>query len=475
LLFGMMFHPRRGLTALAILLCFAAVSTAQDAKVSFPAAPFSDASATPLFRVDIAESPKQPPPAMPSLTVVKTQLGPRLQTVTLKLPVVTVAGTAIAPRLGDQALPRTFTSSPWAGNGVKRPMRGLSFSTAGATPVSVLFGELDAGSRPVAQPGTTPGVAALAVEVTPRHEFSVTPRALVPLSSKTTQATVGTAIRADVNRHVSFVSDVGAAGTPHDGWEPLAAASVISHWRGTELETNLLRGTSPGGAADVATVGSLDREIVRGLVRSIPGTTISAQASWSRPASAEGSAESTVGSIGVAYDRLPIGVLTAARQDEDGLLRRVDTTRIEWRRRPVGGVVVRYTEREQTPRDRDLPEAVSKEVELELPGWIERDVRNRVDVRAVLSQSPLPGPPTLSSRLSGRFDVVDEVGVSGDTELGILGSGPTLRALRVTSTVPVRDRTAVQLIYTYQAHGLFVFNDHSFEARLSRAIPLVNW
>jgi hypothetical protein len=353
-------------------------------------------------------------------------------------------------------------------------MRGLSFSTAGPTPLNLSVGELDATARSAAQ-AERPNVVALTMGMTPGQEFAVTPRALVPLGSNTTPASVGTAIRAEVNRHVSVVSDVGAAGDRQHGWEPLAAASVMGHWRGTELETNLLRGMSPIGAPEMSSVGSLDRESLRGLVRSIPGTTISAQASWSRPASASTSAESTVGAVAVAYDRLPIGVLTASRQDEDGVLQQIDTTSVEWRRKPVGGVVVRYIEKEQTPRDPLQSEVVSKQVVLELPGWIERDLRNRMDVRAVLSESPMWGTPTFSSRLSGRFDVAGDVGVTGDTEVGILGRGPALRALRLTSSVPLLDRTAVQLVYTYQAHGVFAFADHSFEARLSRAIPLVNW
>ena len=466
--------PRVGCAVLALVLGFARASTAQEAQISFRSTPFNGHSATPVFKVDIVDSPKQATAALPSVTVVETPLGPRMSNVALKLPLITLGDTAIASQIGDQRLPRSFSSSPWAGNVVMRPMRGLGFSTTGTTPVSVLVGQLDATPRPP-QPNDTPGVLALAMGVTPIKEFSLAPRALVPMNSKT-QMSVGTAIRAEVSRHVSFVSDVGAAGTTQHGWDPLAAAGVIGHWSRAELETNVLRGASPVGRSNIATVGSLDREIVRGLVRSIPGMTISTQASWSRPASAPTSADTTVGSIGVAYDRLPIGVLTATYQDEDSWLQQTDTTSIEWRPKPVGGIVVRYTEREQTLHDRLQSAVVSKQVELELPGWIERDVRNRVDVRAVLTENPMPGTPTLSSRLSGRFDVVGDVGVIGDTEVGITSSGPSLRALRLTSKVPVLDRTAVQLVYTYQARGPYMsYDNQSFEARLSRSVPLVSW
>ena len=392
----------------------------------------------------------------------------------LKLPSITIADRVVASQLGDQTLPRTFSSSLWAGGAVKRPMRGLSFSTAGTTPVSLLFGELDASSRPP-QSSNTPGVVALTMGVTSSKELSVTPRALVPVGSKTAQSSVGTAIRADLSQHVSLVSDVGAAATTQQGWDPLGAAGVVGHWSGAEVETNVLRGTSPVSTSNIATVGSLDREIVRGLVRSIPGMTISTQASRSRPATAPAT-DTKVRSIGVAYDRLPLGVLTTRRQDEDSSWQQAATTSIEWRRKPVDGIVVRYTEWEQTLRDRLQPTVVSKQVELELPGWIERDFRNRLDVHAVLTDSPMLGTPTVSSKLSGRFDIIGDVGVTGDTEIGISRSGPTLRELRVASKVPVLERTAVQLVYTYQGRGPYtLFENQSFEARLLRSAPLVSW
>jgi hypothetical protein len=279
-----------------------------------------------------------------------------------------------------------------------------------------------------------------------------------------------------VSRHVSLISDVGAAGTTQHGWDPLAAASVVGHWSGAEVETNVLRGASPVGTSNVATVGSLDREIVRGLVRSIPGMTISTQASWSRPASAPTSTDTAVSSIGVAYNRLPIGVLTARRQDEDSSWQQAATTSIEWKRKSVGGIVVRYTEREQTLRDGLQPTMLSKQVELELPGWIERDYRNRLDVHALLTDSPLEGSPTVSSKLSARFDIIGDVGVTGDTEIGLSRGGPMLRELRVASKVPVLERTAVQLVYTYQGRGPYsLFENQSFEARLLRSAPLVSW
>lgn len=471
----MIVSPRVCSFALALVLSVAGVSAGQEARISFRTTPFNGPSATPLFKVDVVENPKKPTAALPSVTVVETPQGPRMSNVTLKLPALTLGDTPVAPVLGDQSLPRTFSSSPWAGNGVKRPMRGLSFSTTGATPVNLVVGQLDATSRPPSQAGTTPGVVAVSMGVASSKELSVTPRALVPVGPGSTQATVGTAIRAEVNKHVSVISDVGAAGSTQQGWDPLAAAGVITYWSGAELETNLLRGMSPIGTPNLSTVGSLDREVIRGVVRSIPGMTISTQASWSRPASDRTSADTTAGSVGVAYDRLPIGVLVATRQDDRNPLQDSDSMRVEWRRKAVGGVAVRYVQREDTPRDPSKAVVVSKQVEVELPGWIDRDVRNRLDVQAVLTENPAPGTPTMSSRLSGRFDVAGNVGIYGDTEVGIMSDGPSLRALRLTSSVPVRDRTAVQLVYTYMARGPYSYENQSFEARLSRSIPLVGW
>jgi len=115
-------------------------------------------------------------------------------------------------------------------------------------------------------------------------------------------------------------------------------------------------------------------------------------------------------------------------------------------------------------------------VELEFPGWIERDFRNRLDVHAVLTDSPTLGTPTVSSKLSGRFDIIRDVGVTGDTEIGISRSGPTLREFRVASKVPILQRTAVQLVYTYQGRGPYsLFENQSFEARLLRSASLVSW
>ena len=88
----------------------------------------------------------------------------------------------------------------------------------------------------------------------------------------------------------------------------------------------------------------------------------------------------------------------------------------------------------------------------------------------------MTGTPTVSSKLTGRFDLIGDVGVTGNTEIGISRSGPALRELRVASKVRVLERTAVQLVYTYQGRGPYsLFENQSFEARLLRSASLLSW
>ena len=63
---------------------------------------------------------------------------------------------------------------------------------------------------------------------------------------------------------------------------------------------------------------------------------------------------------------------------------------------------------------------------------------------------------------------------TGETEVGFTSGGPMLRAAPGLE-LPLLDRTAVQLVYVYQARGQYVFENQSFEARLSRSLPLANW
>jgi hypothetical protein len=133
---------------------------------------------------------------------------------------------------------------------------------------------------------------------------------------------------------------------------------------------------------------------------------------------------------------------------------------------------VRYIETEQSPRDLTQDPVRARQVELEFPGWLQRDLRNKMDMRAILTDDPVTGR-SLSSRVTGRVDLFRDIGLTGETELGVTMSGdPLLRAVRLTSSVPVLRRASLQLMYSYQAPGAFVYNSQYFEARLSRSIRL---
>ena len=94
----------------------------------------------------------------------------------------------------------------------------------------------------------------------------------------------------------------------------------------------------------------------------------------------------------------------------------------------------------------------------------------------MLTDSPMLGTPTVSSKLSGRFGIIGDVGMTGDTEIGMSRSGPTLRELRVASKVPVLERTAVAIrLHVSGSRTVRVVQNQSFEARLLRSAPLVSW
>jgi hypothetical protein len=461
--------------ALFLLLGGSTVSQAQQAKVSIGVFPFGAKRTSPLFKIEIVEPPARRGLSFPSLTLIDTSTGPRLTRVGLTLPAMTLGNTAVASQFGDQSLPRTFVSSPLAGASVKRPIRGLSLSTVGATPWSFSVGQLDTGTSTLAPSPDGPGLMALSVGLTPRQRFSVAPRLLVPVASQPAQTSVGTAIQAQLSPNISFVSDVGAADGAKAGWDPLASTGVIAHWAGAEVETNVLRGAPSLGSQSAATIGSTDREVVRAQFRSIPGTTISGLANWSRPASASRAADTKVGSIGVAYNRLRYGQLLATSQSEASASQQTGTTLVEWRQAPAGGFAVRYVDKRQTYQSAPEQTALWKQVEVDLPGWKTQNsaTRTRVDVHTAFTADPAFASPTLSSRLTGRFDVFGAIGLAGETELGVTATAGQrlLRALRLISEVPLFNDTAVQVLYTYRGGMPFVF-DQAIEARISRTIQL---
>jgi hypothetical protein len=461
-------------TFLLVLLGFPASGLSQAIKASVRVVPFgSPAGLTHLFKFDFVQGPGQAV-TFPSLTLTQTSTGPQLSNLALALPEVTIGSTAVTSRFGDQGLPRAFASSPLLGASVKRPMRGLSFSTAGRTPWTVSVGQLEPGSDALAPSSGGPAVVALATTLTRTERVSFTPRLLVPVGAEGAGRTnIGTAMRAELSPHISVHSDLGAADAPRAGWAPLASAGLVGRWTGTEIETSVLRGTPSAGTEGPAIVGSVDRELARGLVRPLPGLTVSGLASWSRPASAERVADTTLGSVGVVFDRLPYGQLAATRQRELTSGKGVETTRLEWRHTSVGGFIVRYTEKHALHRDTPETDHGAKLVEVDLPSLVSQHPGSRLNLRAALSAESAAGSATVGSRLSGRFKVLDELAIGGETEWGLSPGGQhqPLRALRLTSDVEVMEHTAVQLMYTYRA-GMPSSFGRAFEARISRSFDV---
>jgi hypothetical protein len=466
---------RSVLAALALQFLFVpSTALAQQARVSVRVAPFGAASVTPLFKVDIVESKSRTGIALPSMTLTNSPTGPQISNLALALPELTIGGTTVASRFGDQSLPQTFLNSPLSGTAVQQPIRGASFSTRGATPWTLSVGRLDAGADTEAWSSDSPGVVALALSLSPYERVSLAPRLLVPVGGGDAgQAVMGTAIQAKLSPHVSLRSDVGAADTDGAAWAPLASAGVIGHWARTELETSVLRGAPSHAVEGVATVGSVDRELARGRVQPISGLAISGLASWSRPASVTDAADTTVGSVGIVYDRLPYGQLAATRQREFTASHAVDTTRLEWRRRAARGFTVRFTETRASHDDPSVDDLATTLVEVDLPSLTPHRPDSRLDLRATVTAAPSAAIPNVSSKVSGRFHMFDAVALGGETELALARGDQEqiVRTLRLTTDVAVMRDTAVHFLYTYGAGTPFSFT-RAFEARVSRTINL---
>ena len=468
----------RTLVGVAVLLVLGipAAGLAQQANVSVRVAPFGVRTSAPLFSVDIVEAATREGITLPSLTVVNTSDGPQLTNLAFVLPELTIGHTAVSSRLGDQKLPKTFLSSPLSGASVQWPMRGVSLTTAGAAPMTLSVGRLDAGYNASLLSSPPPSVVALAVSLSPTQKVSVAPRVLVPMGAGDSwNSSIGTAVRAEVLPHISVVSDVGAADGPGSSWMPLASAGLIGQWGGTEVETSVLRGAPPAGT-DPGTVGSVDRELARVRVQALPGLTVAGGTSRSRPADSADAADTTLGSIGVVYQMESYGQVTATQERKLSTDNSLDTTRLEWRHPALRGVAVRYTER------RGLPESASPTAppptlfEIDLPSLTPQQFGSRLRVQAGLRAAPGAAQPPLTSRVSGRLSLMERVALAGETELELAGreGGQLLRAMRLTTEVGVLHATTLQLRYTYRSDVALTL-PQAFEARISRTIQLSAW
>jgi hypothetical protein len=455
------------------LLCAPDSALAQQARVSVRVSPFSSAPTTPLFDVDLVEPSGREGVRLPSLTLTNSMGGPEVTNLALGLPELTVRNTPVASRLGDQQLPGSFLLSPLSAPVLAGRMRGVSIGTRGSTPWTFSVGRLQTDTYASAPAASAPSVAALALTFPVHRRLSVAPRLLG--SNGAGQASVGTAIRTGLTEHLSLVSDVGAAASGA-GWAPLASASIVGHWGGVETESSVLRGARPPVSESVATVGSVDRELMRGKVQLRRGLSVSGGASRSRPAYGASPGDTTLGSVSLAYDRGIYGQVSATRQREHTPARVVESTRLEWRHRALDGMTVRYLGTAEQGSSAAAPGGTAHQMELDLPAVVPPQPGRRLSLRAALAASSSADRAALGSRLRGRFDIAERVSVSGETEVGLVrrDDAGALRALRLMTDVNVLQKTAVQLLYSSRAGAPFSFGQ-ALEIRVARTFDLFSW
>ena len=470
---------RMGLVAaLAFYALMAPVlATAQEANMWTTVASLGSGTVTSRINLD-AVKPKPATDhglALPSLTLIDDGSGPRLTSLVLELPVLDLGETSVASRLGDQSLPAVFRAAPLAGSALTSPIRGLTFTSSGTAPLSLSFGQM--GTVPATgrrAPGS-PAFSAAAVSFTPSTRLSLTPHVLIPSGSPDAQTSVGTAIRANVVGNLALVTDVGMSGTADTAWAPLASARVVGNWPRAGIETSVLRGAAASRAdADNAFLSSRDREAVQAQVQPVPGLTLAALTSSSRPAADPDADDTILGSLRIAYDGLPTGQLAAVRQRETTALREAEMTSLEWRQRGLGRMAVRYVHRRTSDPALDGVDEGSSRVEVDLPALAPRSA-GRLDLRAALTAvSSSQTDAGVNSRVTSRLGLLDEAALTGETELGLAGGdGQVLRALRVTTEMPVVPATRLQLSYTYRAGAQFPLGQ-MFEARILRRLR-VGW
>ena len=135
-------------------------------------------------------------------------------------------------------------------------------------------------------------------------------------------------------------------------------------------------------------------------------------------------------------------------------------------------MTVRYVH--QRASDSALAEAEegSSRVEFDLPVVAPR-CAGCPDLRAALTAgSSSQTESGLNSRVSGRVSLIDDAVLTGETQFGLTGGdGQVLRALRVTTEMPVVPATRLQLSYAYRTGARFPLGQ-VFEARILRRISL---
>jgi hypothetical protein len=467
-----------GVVVAATTLCaltHPALATAQEINMSTPVASPGAGTGTSLIKVDSvnAKPATDRGLALPSVTMIDDGSHLSLRTLVLELPDLDVGEIAVASRLGDQPLPAVFRAGPMAGSALTSSLRGLTFTTNGTTPLSLSFGQMGtAPSTGTPAPGS-PALAAAAVSFAPNTRVSVTPQVVIPVGSPDAQKTVGTAIQTNVINNLALVTDVGVAGTVDTHWAPLASARLVGHWARAGIETSVVRGAAaPRTETDTAFVASRDREAAQAQVQPLPGLTIAALTSSSRPAAVPDADDTKLGSLTIAFDGLPAGRLAALRQRETTASRESDVTSLEWRPRAPGRMAVRYVQRRASDSALDAVDQTSSRFEVDLPAFAPR-CAGCLDLRAGLAagSSSLTGPG-VNSRVSGRVGLINKTALTGETELGMAGGGgQVLRALRVTTDMPVVQTTRLQVSYSYRAVAQNPLGQ-VFEAHILRRLNL---
>jgi hypothetical protein len=105
--------------------------------------------------------------------------------------------------------------------------------------------------------------------------------------------------------------------------------------------------------------------------------------------------------------------------------------------------------------------------QVDLPALVSRSAG--LDLRAALTAgSSSHTDPEVNSRVSCRLGLLHQAALTGETELGLTGGdGQMLRALRLTTEMPLVPATRLQLSYTYLAGAQFALGQ-VLEARISR-------
>lgn len=459
----------RGIAAALVLYALVPASVAaQEANISTAVAPV--AAGTVTSRIDLDAVKPNPTSgrglALPSLSLVDDGSGPRVTSLVLELPTLDFEDVSVSSRLGDQPLPAVFRAAPLAGSALTAPIRGLSLTTTGATPFSLSLGQM--GTDPAigsSAPGS-PSVAAAALSFTPSTSLSLVPRVVIDNGSTDAQTSVGTAIQAKLAANLALVTDLGVAGTTDTSWAPLASARLVAQWSRAGIETSVLR-----GAAERPLVPSRDREAVQAQVQPLRGLTFAALTSLSRPAADPNAAGTTAGTLRVAYSGQPTGQLAAVRQREITASRAADITSLEWRQRWLGQMAVRYVHKRGSDTASNRADERSSRVEVDLPALTPR--RKGLDLRAALTAgSTHQTDAEMNSRVSCRLGLSDEAVLTSETELGLTGGdGQLLRALRMTTEMPVVAATRLQLSYSYLADAQRS-QGQVFEARISKRLRL---